>query len=91
MKDPFNLCGKAAVIAVSIFLVLTIISDVIGSTVAYYICFGISFGVLVALCVYFIINWKCPYCKKGLPLAIAEFCPYCGKRIHYKDDTENKK
>ena len=86
MKDPVKLCGKATIIAVSIIFALALIGDIAKYTIFFYICFG----VLVALCVYFIINWKCPYCKKGLPFAVMEFCPYCGKRIHYKDDTENK-
>ena len=37
MKDPVKLCGKAAVIAVSIILALTIIGGAIKSTAAYYI------------------------------------------------------
>lgn len=90
MKDPVKLCGKATIIAVSIIFALAIIGDVIGSTAAHYICYGLSSVVLIALCIYVIIYWKCPYCKKGLPFAVMEFCPYCGKRIHYKDDTENK-
>lgn len=90
MKDPVKLCGKATIIAVSIIFALAIIGDVIGSTAAHYICYGLSSVVLIALCIYVIIYWKCPYCKKGLPFAVMEFCPYCGKRIHYKDDTDNK-
>ena len=90
MKDPVKLCGKAAVIAVSIILALTIIGGAIKSTAAYYICYGLSSVVLIALCFYVIIYWKCPYCKKGLPFAVMEFCPYCGKRIHYKDDPQDK-
>ena len=62
MKDPVKLCGKATIIAVSIIFALAIIGDVIGSTVAHYICYGLSSGVLIALCIYVIIYWKCPYC-----------------------------
>ena len=97
MKDPVKLCGKATIIAVSIIFALAIIGDVIGSTAAHYICYGSCGAVCSDRNAVFCPTCgsklsqtvKCSDCGKELP-AYTKFCPYCGKRIHYKDDTENK-
>ncbi|MDD6830589.1 MAG: hypothetical protein PUE37_03225 [Firmicutes bacterium] len=45
-------------------------------------------AVVVAFIIYFLIIWSCPYCRKGLPIATGDYCPFCGKRIHYSDNDD---
>lgn len=82
MKDPVKLRNRAALIAFSIVLVLYITYEFVESMVLLYI----NAAVLVAFIIYFLIIWSCPYCKKGLPIATGDYCPFCGKRIHYSDN-----
>ena len=63
MKDPVKLRNRAALIALSIVLVLSITNEFVNSMVLLYI----SAAVVVAFIIYFLIIWSCPYCKKGLP------------------------
>lgn len=85
MKDPVKLRNRAALIAFSIVLVLYITYEFVKSMVLLYI----SAAVVVAFIIYFLIIWSCPYCKKGLPIAIGDYCPFCGKRIHYSDNDDS--
>lgn len=85
MKDPVKLRNRAALIAFSIVLVLYITYEFVESMVLLYI----SAAVLVAFIIYFLIIWSCPYCKKGLPIATGDYCPFCGKRIHYSDNDDS--
>lgn len=82
MKDPVKLRNRAALITFSIVLVLYITYEFVNSMVLLYI----NAAVLVAFIIYFLIIWSCPYCKKGLPIATGDYCPFCGKRIHYSDN-----
>lgn len=84
MKDPVKLRNRAALIAFSIVLVLYITYEFVESMVLLYI----NAAVLVAFIIYFLIIWTCPYCKKGLPIATGDYCPFCGKRIHYSDNDD---
>ena len=84
MKDPIKLRNRAALIAFSIVLVLYITYEFVKSMVLLYI----SAAVVVAFIIYFLIIWTCPYCKKGLPIATGDYCPFCGKRIHYSDNDD---
>lgn len=84
MKDPVKLRNRAALIAFSIVLVLYITYEFVESMVLLYI----NAAVLVAFIIYFLIIWSCPYCKKGLPIATGDYCPFCGKRIHYSDNDD---
>ena len=84
MKDPIKLRNRAALIAFSIVLVLYITYEFVESMVLLYI----NAAVLVAFIIYFLIIWSCPYCKKGLPIATGDYCPFCGKRIHYSDNDD---
>ena len=45
-------------------------------------------AVVAALVVYWLIIWYCPYCKRALPIATGDYCPFCGKRIHYSDNDD---
>ena len=45
-------------------------------------------AVVVAFVVYWFIIWYCPYCKRALPIATGDYCPFCGKRIHYSDNDD---
>ncbi len=90
MKDPFKLCGRAMLIVFCIIFSLSIIVCALDSMIFFYIYCGVSLAIVLVLCVYVFINWRCPYCKQVLPMALMEFCPYCGKRIHYKDDDSGK-
>lgn len=84
MKDPVKLRNRAALIALSVILVLRITYEFVQSMVLIYLIVA----VLVAFIIYFLIIWVCPYCKKGLPIAIGDYCPFCGKRIHYSDNDD---
>lgn len=84
MKDPVKLRNRAALITFSIVLVLYITYEFVNSMVLLYI----NAAVLVAFITYFLIIWSCPYCKKGLPIATGDYCPFCGKRIHYSDNDD---
>lgn len=84
MKDPIKLRNRAALITFSIVLVLYITYEFVESMVLLYI----NAAVLVAFIIYFLIIWSCPYCKKGLPIATGDYCPFCGKRIHYSDNDD---
>lgn len=84
MKDPIKLRNRAALIALSIVLVLYITYEFVESMVLLYI----SAAVVVALVVYWFIIWYCPYCKRALPIATGDYCPFCGKRIHYSDNDD---
>lgn len=84
MKDPVKLRNRAALIALSVILVLRITYEFVQSMVLIYLIVA----VLVAFIIYFLIIWVCPYCKKGLPIAIGDYCPFCGKRIHYSDSDD---
>ncbi len=84
MKDPIKLRNRAALIALSIILVLCITYEFVQSMVLIYLLVA----VFVAFVVYFLIIWSCPYCKKGLPIFIGDYCPFCGKRIHYSDNDD---
>ncbi len=84
MRDPVKLRNRAALIALSIVLVLSITNEFVNSMVLLYI----SAAVVVAFIIYFLIIWSCPYCKKGLPIATGDYCPFCGKRIHYSDNDD---
>lgn len=84
MKDPVKLRNRAALIALSVILVLRITYEFVQSMVLIYLIVA----VLVAFIIYFLIIWSCPYCKKGLPIAIGDYCPFCGKRIHYSDNDD---
>lgn len=84
MKDPIKLRNRAALIAFSIVLVLYITYEFVKSMVLLYI----SAAVVVALVVYWFIIWYCPYCKRALPIATGDYCPFCGKRIHYSDNDD---
>lgn len=84
MKDPVKLRNRAALITFSIVLVLYITYEFVKSMVLLYI----NAAVLVAFIIYFLIIWSCPYCKKGLPIATGDYCPFCGKRIHYSDNDD---
>ncbi len=84
MKDPVKLRNRAALIALSVILVLRITYEFVQSMVLIYLIVA----VLVAFIIYFLIIWSCPYCKKGLPIAIGDYCPFCGKRIHYPDNDD---
>ena len=84
MKDPVKLRNRAALITFSIVLVLYITYEFVNSIVLLYI----NAAVLVAFIIYFLIIWSCPYCKKGLPIATGDYCPFCGKRIHYSDNDD---
>ena len=84
MKDPVKLRNRAALIALSVILVLRITYEFVESMVLIYLIVA----VLVAFIIYFLIIWSCPYCKKGLPIAIGDYCPFCGKRIHYSDNDD---
>lgn len=85
MKDPVKLRNRAALIALSVILVLRITYEFVQSMVLIYLIVA----VLVAFIIYFLIIWSCPYCKKGLPIAIGDYCPFCGKRIHYSDNDDS--
>lgn len=85
MKDPIKLRNRAALITFSIVLVLYITYEFVNSMVLLYI----NAAVLVAFIIYFLIIWSCPYCKKGLPIATGDYCPFCGKRIHYSDNDDS--
>lgn len=84
MKDPVKLRNRAALIALSVILVLRITYDFVESMVLIYLIVA----VLVAFIIYFLIIWVCPHCKKGLPIATGDYCPFCGKRIHYSDNDD---
>lgn len=84
MKDPIKLRNRAALIAFSIVLVLYITYEFVESMVLLYI----SAAVVAAFVVYWFIIWNCPYCKKGLPIATGDYCPFCGKRIHHSDNDD---
>lgn len=84
MKDPIKLRNRAALIAFSIVLVLSITYEFVNSMVLLYI----SAAVVAALVVYWFIIWYCPYCKRALPIATGDYCPFCGKRIHYSDNDD---
>lgn len=84
MKDPVKLRNRAALIALSVILVLRITYEFVQSMVLIYLIVA----VLVAFIIYFLIIWSCPYCKKGLPIATGGYCPFCGKRIHYSDNDD---
>lgn len=84
MKDPIKLRNRAALIALSIVLVLYITYEFVESMVLLYI----SAAVVAALVVYWFIIWYCPYCKRALPIATGDYCPFCGKRIHYSDNDD---
>lgn len=84
MKDPVKLRNRAALITFSIVLVLYITYEFVNSMVLLYI----NAAVLVSFIIYFLIIWSCPYCKKGLPIATGDYCPFCGKRIHYSDNDD---
>ena len=84
MKDPVKLRNRAALIALSVILVLRITYEFVQSMVLIYLIVA----VLVAFISYFRIIWSCPYCRKGLPIATGDYCPFCGKRIHYSDNDE---
>lgn len=84
MKDPIKLRNRAALIALSIVLVLYITYEFVKSMVLLYI----SAAVVAALVVYWFIIWYCPYCKRALPIATGDYCPFCGKRIHYSDNDD---
>ena len=45
-------------------------------------------AVVAAFVVYWFIIWYCPYCKRALPIATGDYCPFCGKRIHYSDNDD---
>lgn len=85
MKDPIKLRNRAALIAFSIVLVLYITYEFVKSMVLLYI----SAAVVAALVVYWFIIWYCPYCKRALPIATGDYCPFCGKRIHYSDNDDS--
>ena len=84
MKDPIKLRNRAALIAFCIVLVLSITYEFVNSMVLLYI----SAAVVAALVVYWFIIWYCPYCKRALPIATGDYCPFCGKRIHYSDNDD---
>lgn len=84
MKDPVKLRNRAALIALSIVLVLSITNEFVNSMVLLYI----SAAVVAAFVVYWFIIWYCPYCKRALPIATGDYCPFCGKRIHYSDNDD---
>lgn len=84
MKDPVKLRNRAALIAFSIVLVLYITYEFVNSMVLLYI----SAAVVVAFIIYFLIIWSCPYCKRALPIATGDYCPFCGKRIHHSDNDD---
>lgn len=84
MKDPVKLRNRAALITFSIVLVLYITYEFVKSMVLLYI----SAAVVAALVVYWFIIWYCPYCKRALPIATGDYCPFCGKRIHYSDNDD---
>lgn len=84
MKDPIKLRNRAALIAFSIVLVLSITYEFVNSMVLLYI----SAAVVAALVIYWFIIWYCPYCKRALPIATGDYCPFCGKRIHYSDNDD---
>ena len=84
MKDPVKLRNRAALIAFCIVLVLSITYEFVNSMVLLYI----SAAVVAALVVYWFIIWYCPYCKRALPIATGDYCPFCGKRIHYSDNDD---
>ncbi len=71
-------------IALSVILVFRITYEFVQSMVL--ICLIVA--VLVAFIICFLIIWSCPYCKKGLPIATGDYCPFCGKRIHYSDNDD---
>ena len=68
MKDPVKLRNRAALIALSVILVLRITYEFVQSMVLIYLIVA----VLVAFIIYFPIIWSCPYCKKGLPIATGD-------------------
>lgn len=84
MKDPVKLRNRAALIALSVILVLRITYEFVQSMVLLYI----SAAVVAALVIYWFIIWYCPYCKRALPFFVADYCPFCGKRIHYSDNDD---
>lgn len=84
MKDPVKLRNRAALIALSVILVLRITYEFVQSMVLIYLIVA----VLVAFIIYFLIIWYCPYCKRALPIATGDYCPFCGKRIHYSDNDD---
>ena len=84
MKDPIKLRNRAALIALSIVLVLCVTYEFVQSMVLLYI----SAALVAALVGYWFSIWSCPYCKKGLPIATGDYCPFCGKRIHYSDNDD---
>lgn len=84
MKDPVKLRNRAALIALSIVLVLSITNEFVNSMVLLYI----SAAVVAAFIIYWFIIWYCPYCKRALPIATGDYCPFCGKRIHYSDNDD---
>ena len=84
MKDPIKLRNRAALIALSIVLVLYITYEFVESMVLLYI----SAAVVAAFIIYWFIIWYCPYCKRALPIATGDYCPFCGKRIHYSDNDD---
>lgn len=84
MKDPVKLRNRALLIAGIIVLTLAIVNEFVESMVLYYI----SGAVVIAYIVYWFIIWHCPYCKRALPIAMGDYCPFCGKRIHYSDSDD---
>lgn len=84
MKDPVKLRNRAALIALSIVLVLSVTYEFVQSMVLLYI----SAAVVAALVIYWFIIWYCPYCKRALPVSMGDYCPFCGKRIHYSDNDD---
>lgn len=84
MKDPIKLRNRAALIAGSILLILYVVYLSVESLVLLYI----GAAVVVALVVYWLIIWYCPYCKRALPVSMGDYCPFCGKRIHYSDSDD---
>ena len=84
MKDPVKLRNRAALIALSVILVLRITYEFVQSMVLIYLIVA----VVAALVVYWFIIWYCPYCKRALPIATGDYCPFCGKRIHYSDNDD---
>lgn len=71
-------------IALSVILVFRITYEFVQSMVLIYLIVA----VLVAFIIYFLIIWSCPYCKRALPIATGDYCPFCGKRIHYSDNDD---
>lgn len=85
MKDPVKLRNTVLRVMVIAGLSLIIIAAVTQLLFVYYIAAAVVIVCYIASLFIYI----CPHCKQSLPLGSSpEFCPFCGKRIHYKNSDD---